>query len=58
MSNTSMSMHTSMVQGAETERANMLKDSHITLHEDSTVVHENDDPRVSITKQNHAIINR
>ena len=58
MSNTSMSMHTSMVQGAETERANILKDSHVTLLEDSTVVQDNDDARVSITKQNHDIINR
>ena len=59
MSNTSMSMHTqSMVQGTDTERAHMLKDSGVTLHEDSTVVHDNDDARVSMTKQNHEILNR
>ena len=65
MSNTSMSMHTqSMVQGTDTERgANILKDSGVTLQEDSTVVHddnENDDEdsRISMTKQNQEILTR
>ena len=65
MSNTSMSMHTqSMVQGTDTERgANILKDSGVTLQEDSTVVHddnENDgeDSRISMNKQNQEILTR
>lgn len=36
----------------------MLKDSIITNLEDSTVVHENDDVRIPLGKQNHEILNR
>ena len=49
-------MHTqSMVQGADTDRVNMLKDSGTTLHEDSSVVHEND---VSMGEQGREILTR
>ena len=53
-----------MVQGTDTERgANILKDSGVTLHEDSTVVHENEDDddedsRISMNQQNQEILNR
>ena len=58
MSNTSMSLHTqSQVLGADTERGNHLKDSNMTLAEDSTMLNDNDDPKLS-SKQNHEILNR
>ena len=51
MSNTSMSLaNQSQVYGAETDRANILKESGLTLHEDSTVVNDQDDPKIPMNK--------
>ena len=59
MSNTSMSLHTqSQVMALDTDRQNILKDSAMTLHEDSTVFNEKEGERVSISKQNNEILNR
>ena len=60
MSNTSVSLHTqSQVLGADTSRGNILKDSGLTLQEDSTVLKEqDDDTRVPMSQQNHEILNR
>ena len=58
MSNTSMSLHTqSQVLGLDTDRGhNVLKDSGITLQEDSTFIA--DDSKGLMNKQNHEILNR
>jgi hypothetical protein len=49
MSNTSMSLHTqSYVLGVDTERGNVLKDSGHTLHEDSSMLYDNEEPRIPI----------
>ena len=56
-----MSLHTqSQVLGADTSRGNILKDSGLTLQEDSTVLNEqdHDDSRGPMSKQNHEILNR
>ena len=60
MSNTSLSLHTqSQVLAADTSRGNILKDSGLSLQEDSTVFKEqDDDTRVPISQQNHEILNR
>ena len=59
MSNTSMSLHTqSQVMALDTDRQNVLKDSAMTLQEDSTVFNEKEGERVSISKQNNEILNR
>ena len=59
MSNTSMSLHTqSQVMALDTDRQNILKDSAMTLQEDSTVFNEKEGERVSISKQNNEILNR
>ena len=42
----------------DTDRQNILKDSAMTLHEDSTVFNEKEGERVSISKQNNEILNR
>ena len=54
-----MSLHTqSQVMALDTDRQNILKDSAMTLHEDSTVFNEKEGERVSISKQNNEILNR
>jgi len=47
-----------MVLGAETDRGNVLKDSAITLHEDSTMINERDEPRIPLSAQQHEIFHR
>ena len=59
MSNTSMSLHTmSQVQGIDTDRGNILKDSGITLQEDSTLLNDVDDPKISMGFQHHEVLKR
>lgn len=62
MSNTSMSLHTqSQVLGVDTSRGNILKESGMSLQEDSTVFNEKDDEQKGapiMNKQNHEILTR
>jgi len=44
-----------MVLGADTERGNVLKDSGITLHEDSTMINERDEARIPLSGIQHEI---
>ena len=38
----------SQVQGIDTDRGNILKDSGFTLQEDSTLLNDVDDPKISM----------
>ena len=48
----------SQVQGIDTDRGNILKDSGFTLQEDSTLLNDVDDPKISMGLQHHEVLKR
>ena len=47
----------SQVQGIDTDRGNILKDSGFTLQEDSTLLNDVDDPKIPMGLQHHEVLN-
>ena len=48
----------SQVQGIDTDRGNILKDSGFTLQEDSTLLNDVDDPKIPMGLQHHEVLKR